>query len=134
MAFNQVGFEAPDTDPVWAGALEIPDGMPTHPFAWVYADGEAREVVEVRREVHVLHPAIHAPLKQTIEAVDDAGERYSFRGEAVAMASIPSWPNAATYDSVIRWTDDAGRVGYGPGQGVWYDAFQHVMKERRGGR
>jgi hypothetical protein len=44
---------------------------------------------------------------------------------------IPSWPNAFTWDSVIRWTDDAGRIGYGPCQGIWYDAFQRLMKDRR---
>ena len=35
LAFNQVGFEAPDSDPAWARALSIPDGMPTHHFAWL---------------------------------------------------------------------------------------------------
>ena len=118
----------------WAGALSIPEGMPTHHFAWVCDRGELREVTEVRREVQELHPGIYAPMKQTISAKDDAGKRYRFTGESIAIASIPSWPNAATYDSVISWTDDRGRMGYGPGQGVWYDADQQVMKERRDGR
>jgi hypothetical protein len=76
-----------------------------------------REVTEVRRIVEELHPLIHAPLRQTIEARDEAGVDYRFTGEAVTIASIPSWPNAATYDSVIRWTDVQGHVGHGPGQG-----------------
>ena len=133
-AFNQVGFEAPDSDAAWAGTLSIPDGMPTHHFAWIHDREGLREVTEVRREVQELHPAIHAPMKQTISATDDGGNEYRFTGESIAMAAIPSWPNAATYDSVIRWTDEDGRVGYGPGQGVWYHAYQQLMKGRRGGR
>jgi hypothetical protein len=129
LAFNQVGFEDPDTGPAWAGALSIPQGMPTHHFAWVHDRGALREVTHVRREVHELHPQIHAPLRQTIEARDEAGNEYRFTGEAVAIASIPSWPNAGTYDSVIRWTDDGGQIGYGPGQGVWYQRYQHLMKD-----
>jgi hypothetical protein len=131
LAFNQVGFEAPDSNPAWAGVLSIPPGMPTHHFAWVCQNNELREVTEVRRVVEELHPLVHAPLRQTIEARDEAGVDYRFSGEAVAIASIPSWPNAATYDSVIRWTDDQGHIGYGPGQGVWYHRFQHLMKDRR---
>lgn len=134
VAFNQVGFEAPDSQPIWAGALTIPEGMPTHHFAWVYDGNELRQVTEVRREVHELHPWVPAPMRQTIEARDEAGNEYSFTGEAIAMAPIPSWPNAGTFDSVIRWTDEQGHVGHGPGQGVWYQRFQHVMKEQRHGR
>jgi hypothetical protein len=134
LAFNQVGFEAPDSNPAWAGALSIPDGMPTHHFAWIYDRDELREVTHVRREVQELHPRIYAPMKQTIDATDEAGNQYRFTGEAIAIASIPSWPNAGTFDSVIRWTDDQGRIGYGPGQGVWYHAYQHVMNARRHGR
>jgi hypothetical protein len=134
LAFNQVGFEAPDSKPAWGAALAIPDGMPIHHFAWVHRAGELREVTTVRREVQQLHPWVPAPMHQTIEATDDAGNDYRFIGEAIAMASIPSWPNAGTYDSVIRWTDAEGHVGYGPGQGVWYQRFQHLIKQQRNGR
>ena len=47
---------------------------------------------------------------------------------------VRCWPNAGTFDSVVRWTDEAGRIGYGPCQGIWYDAFQRLMKERGHGR
>jgi hypothetical protein len=134
LAFNQVGFEAPDSNPVWRGEIAIPEGMPTHHFAWVYRGGELREVTAVRREVQQLHPWVPAPMRQTLEAIDEAGDEYRFIGESIAMASIPSWPNAGTYDSVIRWTDAQGHVGHGPGQGIWYQRFQHLMKQRRNGR
>lgn len=134
LAFNQVGFESPGTKPVWEGALEIPAGAPGHHFAWVCDGGELRDLVEVRRSVDELHPEFAAPLRQTIEATDSAGVSYRFTGEAVALAPIPSWPNAFTFDSVVRWTDGGGRVGYGPCQGIWYDAFQRLMRERTGAR
>jgi hypothetical protein len=131
LAFNQVGFESPDSGPVWAGELEIPAGMPTHHFAWVCDRGELRDIVRVRRSVSELHPWVHAPLRQRIEAEDDAGNVYVLDGEAIACAAIPSWPNAGTWDSLIRWKDAAGHIGYGPCQGIWYDAFQRLMKSRR---
>jgi hypothetical protein len=59
LAFNQVGFEAPDSNPAWAGALEIPEGMPTHHFAWVHDQDGLREVTEVRREVQEYHRFQH---------------------------------------------------------------------------
>jgi hypothetical protein len=131
LAFNQVGFESPETEPVWAGALAIPPGAPEYHFAWIWADGELREVTDVRRSVDELHPQLPAPLRQTIEARDDSGARYRFTGEAVALAAIPSWPNAGTYDSVVRWTDADGNLGYGPCQGIWYDGFARLMKMKR---
>jgi hypothetical protein len=134
LAFNQVGFEAADSDQSWAGAVSIPEGMPTVHFAWVYEGGELREVTDVRREVQQLHPWVPAPMRQTIRASDAAGHEYRFTGESIAMASIPSWPNAGTYDSVIRWTDEEGHIGHGPGQGIWYQRFQHVIKAQRNGR
>lgn len=134
IAFNQVGFEAPDSSPAWAGRLRIPDGMPTHHFAWICERGELREVTQVRRTVTVQHPQLHLPVEQEIEAEDAAGTTYRFRGEAIALAPIPSWPNASTYDSVVRWEDEQGRVAYGPCQGVWYDAYQQAMKERAAAR
>ena len=134
LAFNQVGFESADTSPVWEGALSIPDGAPRHHFAWICADGQLRELTRVWRRVDELHPSVPAPLRQTMQAEDETGAGYRFTGEALALASIPSWPNAGTWDSVMRWTDADGRVGYGPCQGIWYDAFARLMKERRNGR
>jgi hypothetical protein len=131
LAFNQVGFESPDTDPVWAPELAIPEGAPGHHFAWVCVDGELRELTRVWRRVDELHPTVPAPLRQTIEATDDTGQEYRFTGEAVGLAAIPSWPNAGTWDSVVRWTDADGAVAYGPCQGIWYDRFARLMKRRR---
>jgi hypothetical protein len=124
LAFNQVGFESPS----------IPGASPLHHFAWVCDHGELRSVTSVHRSTDALHPYVPAPLRQTIIAEDVTGATYRFTGEALALAPIPSWPNAGTYDSVVRWTDEAGRIGYGPCQGIWYDAFQRLMKERGHGR
>ena len=84
---------------------------------------------DCRRRVRRLIPQT----RQTIEAEDTAGTVYRFTGEAVALSPVPSWPNAFTWDSVVRWTDDQGRVGHGPCQGIWYDAFARLLKERRRG-
>jgi hypothetical protein len=133
LAFNQVGFESPDPKPLWADDLAPPQGAPGHHFAWVCVDGELRELTRVSRRVDQLHPMVPAPLRQRIEATDDRGTQYRFTGEALALASIPSWPNAGTWDSVMRWTDANGHVGYGPCQGIWYDAFARLAKRLRNG-
>jgi hypothetical protein len=128
LAFNQVGFEAPDSKPAWDGLLTIPPGMATHHFAWVFRDGRLSEITDVRRTVTSQHPQLHFPLEQVIEATDAEGNDYHFRGTAIAAAPIPSWPNASTFDSVVRWEDAHGNAAHGPCQGIWYDAYQHAMK------
>jgi hypothetical protein len=130
LAFNQVGFETPGTGAAWEGLLEIPAGMPTHHFAWVARGGRLTDVTDVKRTVTKQHPRLHFPLEQLIEARDADGNEYRFRGVAIAAAPIPSWPNASTFDSVVRWEDADGNVGHGPCQGVWYDAYQRAMKAR----
>jgi hypothetical protein len=131
-AFNQVGIESPDTDPDWAGVYEIPDGAPTHHFAWVSRNGEVRNVTRVRRNVIESHPLLRNPLKMEIEAEDEAGDTYRIKGEAIAMSPVPAWPNIASFDSVFRWEDDQGRIAHGPAQSVWNEACGHALKARRG--
>jgi hypothetical protein len=132
LIFNQISFEAPDTDPAWSGLYEIPDSAPTHHYAWVYsaADGEAREIVNVRRNVLEYHPRNHMAIKQEIEARDERGRTYRFRGEAIASASLPAWPNTSFHDSVYRWEDEQGRVTHSTYQEIWFDAYQRAMKGR----
>jgi hypothetical protein len=131
LAFNQIGFDAPDTRPAWLDAYSVPEGAPTHHFAWVSRGGELIDVVRVRRTVTESHPLLFAPLKMEVEAVDEAGDTYRFKGEAIALAPVPAWPNVAAFDSVIRWEDDNGRVAYGPAQSVWNQRVQHAFKARR---
>lgn len=130
LIFNQISFEPPDARPAWAGVYEIPEGTPTHHFAWIYADGELREIVRVRREVDEYHPLLHAAVRQEIEAEDREGRIYRFRGEALAMSPMPAWPNAVFRDSVYRWESEDGRLAHGTYQEFWADAYQRAMSER----
>ncbi|HZE65187.1 MAG TPA: tyrosine protein kinase, partial [Sporichthyaceae bacterium] len=93
LIFNQISFESPDTDPAWTGLYELPAGRPTHHFAWVIADGESLEIVRVRRNVLEYHPVTHVAVRQEIEAEDERGRVYHFKGEAIASATLPAWPN-----------------------------------------
>lgn len=132
LAFNQVGFEDPNGDPSWEGLLEPPPARsPGFHFAWMRRGGELRGVVRVSRRVIDQHPITHIPLRQEIEAEDEHGRIYQFSGEAIASTPLAAWPHANTYDSVYRWTDDDGREGIGPCQGIWYEAYQHAMKGLR---
>ena len=86
LIFNQISFEAPDTDPAWAGVYDLPDGIPTHHFAWLIAKGETREITRIRRNVIERQPHTFATLRQEIEAEDAEGRVYRFTGEAIATA------------------------------------------------
>ena len=130
LVFNQVGFEAPDTDPAWTGLYAVPPDRPTHHFGWVYTDGEVREVTRVRRNVLERHPELFAATRQEVEAEDERGTVYRFSGQAIAMAAIPAWPNVTFRDSVYRWEDERGRVAHATYQEIWFDAFEREMNRR----
>ena len=130
LIFNQISFEAPDTDPAWAGVYEIPEGAPTHHFAWVISDGETKAVTRVRRNVLERQPHTFATLRQEIEAEDEDGKSYHFTGTAIATATIPAWPNVSFHDSVFRWEDEQGRVAHSTYQEIWFDRYQRAVKAR----
>lgn len=130
LVFNQISFEPLDTKPAWAGLYDTGD-RPSHHYAWVQRGDETRAVTRVRRNVLEYHPAIYLPMRQEIEADDEQGEHYRFRGEAIACAVLPAWPNACFRDSVYRWEDEAGRVTHTTYQELWFDRYEQAMK--RGG-
>lgn len=128
LSFNQVGF---DSTQVWADAFSIDKSKPTHYFAWVLVDGVKREVVRVNRQITKWHPSLYAATAQTIEAEDDQGTIYRFKGEAVAQANLPSWPNGIFVDSVYKWTnEETGEVCHATYQEAWFAKYQRFMKGR----
>lgn len=129
LIFNQISFEPLDTDPAWQGLYNVGD-RPSHHFAWVQRSDETRAITSVRRNVLEYHPRLHMALRQEISAVDEKGEEYSFRGEAIAAASIPAWPNCSFRDSVFRWEDPQGRVTHSTYQEIWFDTYHHAMMRR----
>jgi hypothetical protein len=131
LTFNQVGIEAPDTDPDWAGVYQVPAGTPNHHFAWVVRNGQIRRIDDVRRTVTKTHPLLFAPLAMQIEATDEAGESYAFSGEAIALSPIMMWPNIAAFDSVFRWRDTCGRVAFSTVQTMHGQAYANALKTRR---
>lgn len=130
LIFNQISFEPLDTEPAWAGLYEV-GNRPSHHYAWIQLGDETRAVTRVRRNVLEYHPVIHLPLRQEIEAEDETGATYRFRGEAIACAPVPAWPNVSFHDSVYRWEDGSGRVTHATYQEIWFDTYQRAMKRRR---
>ncbi len=130
LMFNQVGFEAPDTGPAWKGLFDVADDARTFHFGFVWVDGEARALTRVRRDVARYHPELFAALEQEIEAEDETGTTWRFRGRAVAMAHLPSWPNNFFVDALYRWEDERGRVAHCTYQEAWYRKFHRAMTMR----
>jgi hypothetical protein len=130
LIFNQISYEAPDTEPSWTGIYEMPADRPTHHFAWLQQGDKTLEVVRVRRNVLEYQPITFATLRQEIEAEDSTGAVHRFTGEAIASAVLPAWPNVAFHDSVYRWTDANGRVTHATYQEIWFDRYQRAMKAR----
>ncbi|MFE3056934.1 tyrosine protein kinase [Nocardia sp. NPDC059239] len=129
LIFNQISFEPLDTDPAWAGLYYVGD-RPSHHYAWIRLGEETRSITRVRRSVLEYHPDLYMAVRQEIEAEDEHGTIHRFRGEAIAAANIPAWPNAAFRDSVFRWEDEHGRVTYATYQEIWFDRYQQAMKRR----
>jgi hypothetical protein len=130
LIFNQISFEAQDTDPAWEGVYQVPADRPSHHYAWVVRDGETYEITRVRRDVLEYDPLIYMATRQEIEAEDETGHVYRFTGEAIATATIPAWPNASFHDSVFRWESQDGRVAHATYQEIWFDDYQRAMRER----
>jgi hypothetical protein len=130
LIFNQISFEAPDTNPRWTGVYEMPPDRPTHHFAWLVQGDETKDIVRVRRNVLEYHPRLHMAVRQEIEAEDEDGGVHRFRGEAIAAAPMPAWPNVSFHDSVYRWEDEQGRVAHATYQEIWFDRYQRAMKGR----
>jgi hypothetical protein len=126
LIFNQISYEAPDTDPEWVGVYEVPDDRPTHHFAWLYENGETHSITRVRRNVLERHPQLYSALRQEIEAEDEHGRLHRFN----AVTAMPAWPNVTFRDSVFRWEDESGRVTHSTYQEIWFDAYQRAMKHR----
>jgi len=133
LSLNATSFEAPDTDPVWTGLYDLPEGAPLHHAGWIVRDGESRRIVEVRRDVLRYHPRMFAAIRQELVVVDEDGERLRFTGEAIAMSAVHAWPNVAFHDSVYRWTDERGRETHCTYQEVWYADYQRAMAARLAG-
>ncbi|BBZ77046.1 hypothetical protein MANY_23830 [Mycolicibacterium anyangense] len=129
LIFNQISFEASDTDPAWQGLYEVGD-RPSHHFAWIQRGDQTRAVTSVRRNVLAYHPKLHMAMEQDITAEDETGETYRFRGHAIASAAIPAWPNVAFRDSVYRWEDEQGRTSFSTYQEIWFDTYQRAMHGR----
>lgn len=130
LVFNQIGIESLDTKPAWAGLYDFPADKPASHYGWVVANGEVREVTQVRRNVLKYHPDLYAAVRQEIEAVDETGSVYRFRGEAIAMATIPAWPNTTFHDSVYRWEAEDGRIAHATYQELWWEDYQRAMHAR----
>jgi hypothetical protein len=131
LAVNATSFEAPDTDPAWAGLHDVPEDAPTSYWDWLVRDGEVFDLAEIRRDVHEYHPVLNSAIRQTLEVTDETGETHRFEGEALSVAPMFSWPNIAFTDSVHRWEDEAGRVTHCSYQEVWWDRYQRAMKGRK---
>ena len=131
LIFNQISYEAHDTDPAWLGVYDVPADRPTHHFAWLYTGGdEVTAITRVRRNVLERHPDLYAAVRQEIEAEDEHGRIHRFNGTAIAMAAMPAWPNVTFRDSVYRWEDEQGRVAHSTYQEIWFDAYQKAMRQR----
>jgi hypothetical protein len=134
LMLNQIGIENPDTDPLWKGIYDYPEGAPTHHWAWVQDGGEPTAITRVHRNALEYHPTLHAPTRQELEVEDENGRVYRFTGEAYALAAVPGWPNLAAAIGVYRWEDEQGRISDQTYQDISFDRYFREMTHRRRAR
>lgn len=130
VALNQISFEDPASEPAWKGLYDIPEGAPSHHWAWAYVDGGLLAVEKVSRRVLERHPHTHASMRQELEVTDETGTTRRFEGVTIASHPVPAWPNLAFTDAVVRWTDEQGRVAHMTFQEAWHDRYQRAMHDR----
>lgn len=134
LAFNAVGQESAKTNPTFLDAFDLANNDGGVHFTFIVENGETREMETVHRNVIEHDEATSAPIRQEIEAIEPDGRVHRFSGEAIALCPTPSWPNAQAFDSIVRWTDEQGRVGHSSYQELWFDDFRHVMRGSRRAR
>lgn len=131
LAFNQVGYEAADTDPSWAGVFDVPTDAPTFHNAWVIVNGEVRQIESVHLNATARHPYLHMVSAFEVSAVDSTGATHELSAEAIGMTALPTWNHSILRQALYRWTDSRGRIAYNSAQEMWWDqAFQHAMNRR----
>jgi hypothetical protein len=134
LVFCQVSYEPLDLAPPWKGLYDVPTDHPTHHFAWAFVDGQYKKIVRVQRDVSEYHPLLDVAMRQVVTAEDADGITYRFSGEAVAMTTMPGYPNSTLRVGVYEWTDEQGRATHNTYQEMWWDhRFSHHMKQRRRG-
>jgi hypothetical protein len=131
LMLNQMGWEAPDTDPSWSGLYDMPVAGPTHNWGWIAgADGVPKRITRVRRNVLEFHPRLHAATRCEMEVEDEDGLVRRFSGEAYAIAVMPAWPNVAGSIGVYRWEDEQGRTSDQTYQEVSFERYFREMTRR----
>jgi hypothetical protein len=133
LALNQVSFESPDADPLWAEAYNMPPEKTKPVFAWTYSaeQDEALRIVRTRRHILDYHPLNGMPTHQQLEIEDEHGRTRHFTGLALATTDMPMWPNVNMRIAVYRWEDETGRITHSSTQEIWFDRFQRTLKRRR---
>jgi hypothetical protein len=132
LILNVTSSESNSTNPAWAGLYQPKDDSSNIIFGWIYSrsDDLARRITKLRRNVLEHHPVNHMATRQEIELEDENGSKYNFRGQAIACAVIPQWPNLGYRVSLYRWEDESGRTSDTDFQEMWYAPYQRLMRER----
>ena len=133
IALNHGGFEALDTDPVWAEVYTLPPEKLVPVSGWIYSfgDREALRIVRTRRRVLEHHAVNFMPIRQELEIEDERGRILGFSGEALSTGNMPMWPNTNMRCAVYRWQDERNRVCHTVTFELWFDRWQRAMKRRR---
>ncbi|NIB38849.1 hypothetical protein HBA55_04585 [Pseudomaricurvus alkylphenolicus] len=127
-AFGCTAFDSPDSDPEWAGILEIPGGE-TVKGGWVYTEGEMVPIVNALKKT-VRDPNSLYVQTLEMELVDAMDRSFLIRGEARASAEWHTWHNFSSVISLTRWEYD-GLVTHGDHQECFWQHYVRAMNPRR---
>ena len=125
LIFNQICFEAPDTDPAWTGHLR--DARPTARRTTSPGCSEGDETLRDRarppQRARVPPADLRCRCARRSRPRTSTAACTASRGEAIATAPMPAWPNVSFHDSVYRWEDEQGRVAHATYQEIWFDTL-----------
>lgn len=116
-------FDSLDSNPDWAGTLEIPGGE-TVKGGWVYKDGEMVPIVSAKKKTLRNKDTLFYE-SLVMELVDSKGRCFNIKGTACASSGWQAWHNFSSVISLSRWECD-GLVTYGDHQECFW---QHYIRK-----
>lgn len=118
-AFHGVGFDTPESLPLWASAF--PQFPHRNRFRWGYLmeGGQVEPVVDWRKHTRC-RPGTLIPEGWDLTLCLADGREVAVSGEVKARLPISIWPNMLTHFCQTEWRM-ADRIGYGDAQEVQFN-------------
>lgn len=120
-AFHGVGFDTPESNPLWEAGFPQFQGQKRFRWGYLMTAGNVEPVVDWRKRTRWRSGSL-VPAGWDIMLCMEDGREVEVIGEVKARLPISIWPNMTTHFCQTEW-HMAGRIGYGDAQEVQFNEF-----------